>query len=91
MAETLPTQEVTAASLPSERQEWPDPWRQARRAAIVALVLPGLVLCLLGLDGWLRGGRPERDAACWMGRLGTSAPALWPAGDARHYPPESAP
>ena len=70
---------------------WPGRWRQARRAAIAALLLPWLLLGLMGLDMGLRGGRPEQAAARWVGRLGLSTPALWPAGDGMHYPPETAP
>ena len=70
---------------------WPVRWRLARRAVIVALLLPWLLLGLMGLDMGLRSGRPEQAAARWVGRLGLSTPALWPAGDAMHYPPEAAP
>ena len=81
---------MTALCAP-EPAIWPGRWRLARRAVIAALLLPWLLLGLMGLDGWLRGGRPEQAAAHWMGRLGLSTPALWPAGDAMHYPPEAAP
>lgn len=69
----------------------PRAWRQARRAAIVALLLPWLLLGLMGLDMGLRGGRPEQAAARWVGHLGLFMPALWPAGNGMHYPPEAAP
>jgi hypothetical protein len=90
MAETLPAQEVVPPPGPDEAL-WPRSWRRARRVAIAALLLPWLLLGLIGLDGWLRGGRPERAAAAWMGCLGVSTPTLWPAGDPMHYPPEAAP
>ncbi len=91
MAETLSAQEVTVASLPTERELWPGSWRHARFTVVGALVLTGSILMSIGLGGWLRSGRPERAAARWAARLGISTPALWPAGDAMHYPPESAP
>lgn len=70
---------------------WPRRWRQARRAAIAALLLPWLLLALMALDMGLRGGRSEQAAAGWVGRLVLATPALWPAGDGMHYPPETTP
>lgn len=80
-----------AAPLAPEIELWPRSWRHARRAVIGALLLPWLLLAVIGLDTWLRGGRPEQAAARWMGSLGLSTPALWPAGADMHYPPEAAP
>jgi hypothetical protein len=82
---------VTAVPLPPEIERWPERWRYARRAVIGALLLPWLIVGLMGLDGWLRGGRPEQASARWMGRLGLSTPSLWPAGTEMHYPPVAAP
>lgn len=91
MAETLPAQEVTKPAPSPAPAIWPGRWRQARRAAIAALLLPWLLLALMGLDMVSRGGRPEQAAAHWAGRLGLATSALWPSGDGMHYPPEAAP